>query len=139
MNPLENIKLKISSEIHNNLPKKWKKVGDIIILDLKNIDKNKRNKIAKFYAEELGAKTIIQKRRISGELRKPGKVEILYGKETTTVITEYGISYKLGWLLFPPYFRTIFHFHFCRSVFHGHHPCCILLLEGAGVTSVQEL
>jgi tRNA wybutosine-synthesizing protein 2 len=95
MNPLENIKLKISSEIHNNLPKKWKKVGDIIILDLKNIDKNKRNKIAKFYAEELGAKTIIQKRRISGELRKPGKVEILYGKETTTVITEYGISYKL--------------------------------------------
>ena len=95
MNPLEKIKSKVDSEIHDKIPKKWKKIGDIIILDFKTIDENKRQEIAKFYAEELGAKTIIQKKSISGELRKPEKVELLYGEETTTEITEYGISYKL--------------------------------------------
>ena len=30
MNPLENIKVKVSNDLHDKLPKKWKKVGDII-------------------------------------------------------------------------------------------------------------
>ena len=95
MNPFENIKLKVNPDLHDKLPKKWKKVGDIITIDFKNIDKDKKKEIAKIYAEELRVKTVIQKSNVSGELRKPRDIELLYGKETITEISEYGIKYKL--------------------------------------------
>ena len=95
MNPFETIKSKVDPEIHNKIPKKWKKVGDIVILNLKKLDKNNRKEIAKLYAEVLGVKSIIQKNSIGGELRKPEQTELLYGEETITEIVEYGISYKL--------------------------------------------
>ena len=95
MKPFEKISSQIDKELEQDLPRKWKKIGDIIILDLSKIDKEKRNKIAQTYAHILGAKTVIQKNKISGELRKPEDTNILYGKDTITEITEYGIKYKL--------------------------------------------
>ena len=95
MNPFENIKLKVNPDLHNILPKKWKKIGDIITIDFKGIDEDKKKEIAKIYAEELRVKTVIQKSSVSGELRKPIDIELLYGKETITEISEYGIKYKL--------------------------------------------
>ena len=95
MNPFEKISSQIDAELHNILPKKWKKVGDIIILDLSKIDIEKRRHVAKIYANILNAKTILQKNKISGELRKPEDTELLYGNETITEISEYGIKYKL--------------------------------------------
>ena len=95
MNPFENIKLKVNPDLHDKLPKKWKKIGDIITIDFKNIDKDKKNEIAKIYAEELRVKTVIQKSSVSGELRKPGNINLLYGNETITEISEYGVKYKL--------------------------------------------
>ena len=95
MNPLENIKVKVSNDLHDKLPKKWKKVGDIITIDFKNIDKDKKKEIAKIYAEELRVKTVIQKSSISDELRKPDNINLLYGNETITEISEYGVKYKL--------------------------------------------
>ena len=95
MKPFEKISSQIDTELEQDLPKKWKKIGDIIILDLSKIDKEKRTKIAETYADILGAKTIIQKNKISGELRKPENTNILYGKDTITEISEYGIKYKL--------------------------------------------
>ena len=94
MNPFEQIASKIDSELHHNLPRKWKKIGDIVILDLSKIE-NEKEKIAEIYAQVLNVKTIIQKNKISGELRKPEDTELLYGKETVTEISEYGIKYKL--------------------------------------------
>ena len=95
MNPLENIKVKVSTDLHDKLPKKWKKIGDIIIIDFKDIDKDKKKGIAKIYAEELRVKTVIQKSSVSGELRKPTNANLLYGNETITEISEYGVKYKL--------------------------------------------
>ena len=95
MNPFEKISSQIDAELHNGLPKKWKKVGDIIILDLSKIDIEKRRHVAEIYANILNAKTILQKNKISGELRKPEDTELLYGNETITEISEYGIKYKL--------------------------------------------
>ena len=94
MKPFEQIASKIDSELHHNLPRKWKKIGDIVILDLSKIE-NEKGKIAEIYAQVLNVKTIIQKNKISGELRKPEDTELLYGKETVTEISEYGIKYKL--------------------------------------------
>ena len=94
MKPFEQIASKIDSELHHYLPRKWKKIGDIVILDLSKTE-NEKEKIAEIYAQVLNVKTIIQKNKISGELRKPEDTELLYGKETVTEISEYGIKYKL--------------------------------------------
>ena len=94
MKPFEQIASKIDSELHHYLPRKWKKIGDIVIVDLSKIE-NEKEKIAEIYAQVLNVKTIIQKNKISGELRKPEDTELLYGKETVTEISEYGIKYKL--------------------------------------------
>jgi len=95
MKPLENIKLKVNPNLHDKLPTKWKKIGNIMIVDLGNLAEDEKRKIAEVYAEELNAKTVIQKNKINGELRKPEKVDLLYGTETTTEISEYGIKYRL--------------------------------------------
>ena len=95
MNPFEKIISKVDPALHTKLPKKWKKIGDIIILDLAELDPKQKNKVAGIYAEVLNAKTVIQKNKIAGELRKPEDIELLYGNETTTEISEYGVRYKL--------------------------------------------
>ena len=95
MNPFEEIIGKADFVTQAELPKKWKKIGYIIILDLAEVDSKKKNKVAEIYAEVLNAKTIIQKKKISGELRKPENIELLYGNETITEISEYGVKYKL--------------------------------------------
>ena len=95
MNPLESIKLKVSPDLHDKLPKKWKKIGDIITIDFKDINEDMKKEVAKIYARELKVKTVIQKSSIRGELRKPDNLDLLYGNETNTEISEYGIKYKL--------------------------------------------
>ena len=40
MNPFEKIKNKVNKKLHNQIPKKWKKIGDILIADFSNIEKN---------------------------------------------------------------------------------------------------
>ena len=44
MNPFEKIKRKIDAKIHDKLPKKWKKIGNIVILNLEGISENKKSK-----------------------------------------------------------------------------------------------
>ena len=95
MKPLENIKLRVKPDLHDKLPTKWKKIGNVLIVDLENLAEDKKREIAEIYAIELKAKTVIQKKKVSGELRKPEKVDLLYGTETTTEISEYGIKYRL--------------------------------------------
>ena len=95
MKPLENIKLRVNPDLHDKLPTKWKKVGNVLIVDLENLADDKKREIAEVYARELNAKTVIQKNKVSGELRKPEKVDLLYGTETITEISEYGIKYRL--------------------------------------------
>ncbi len=95
MKPLENIKIRVDPDLHNKLPTKWKRIGNILVIDLENLTDDKKREIAEVYAEELNVKTVIQKSKVSGELRKPEKIVLLYGTETITEITEYGIKYRL--------------------------------------------
>ena len=95
MKPLENIKLKVNPDLYDKLPTKWKKIGNVLIIDLENLAEDKKRDIAEVYADELNAKTVIQKSKVSGELRKPEKADLLYGTETITEISEYGIKYRL--------------------------------------------
>lgn len=95
MTPFEEIKKKVNKELHNKIPKKWKKIGDILIADFSNLEKNDRAEVASVYGEILQAKTVLQKNKINGELRTPKTTKILFGKDTKTEITEYGIRYRL--------------------------------------------
>ena len=95
MNPLEKIKHKVNKKLHNKIPKKWKKIGDILIADFSNLEKNDRAYVAMAYGEILRVKTVLQKNKINGELRTPETTEILFGKDTKTEITEHGIKYRL--------------------------------------------
>ena len=95
MNPFEKIKHKVNKKLYNKIPKKWKKLGDILIADFSNLKQNDRSEVASVYGEILRAKTVLQKNKINGELRAPETTEILFGKDTKTEVTEYGIKYKL--------------------------------------------
>ena len=46
MKPLENIKLKVNSDLHDKLPTKWKKIGNLLIVALENLPEDTKRKIA---------------------------------------------------------------------------------------------
>ena len=95
MNPYDRIKHQIDESLHEKLPKKWKKIGDILVTDLSQIDSNNKCQVAKIYAKILNVKTVLQKSKINGELRKPVDTEILFGNDTITEVVEYGIRYQI--------------------------------------------
>ena len=95
MNPFDRIKEQIDEDLHHKLPKKWKKIGNILVADFSQIDKNNLFDISHKYAEILKVKTVLQRNKVNGELRKPERTEILFGEDTETEITEYGLKYKI--------------------------------------------
>jgi len=95
MNPFDKIKQQIDEDLHNKLPKKWKKIGNILIADFSQIDTNNISQISQIYANILKVKTVLQKNNVNGELRKPERTEILFGEDTETEITEYGLKYSM--------------------------------------------
>ena len=100
MNPLQEIKTslseKIPSHLIDNLPNKWEKIGDVLIIVLpKELEKYKFI-ISEKYAEILNCKSVLKDiGGIIGELREP-EVQYIYGdKDTVTIHMENGIRYKL--------------------------------------------
>ena len=51
MNPFERIKSKIRAELGDKLPKKWKKIGDVLIVDFYLIPKEDKDEIADSFVE----------------------------------------------------------------------------------------
>ena len=95
MNPFDNIKQQIDKGLHNKLPKKWKKIGNVLVADFSQIDTIDLSHVSEIYAAVLKVKTVLQKNRVNGELRRPERTEILFGHDTETEITEYGLKYKM--------------------------------------------
>jgi len=81
-------------ELVSLLPKRWVKIGDVILLPLRPELEPYKRRIARVYAEVIGAKAVLRKGHIHGETRKPD-YELLYGQDTITVHVENGIKYKL--------------------------------------------
>ncbi|RLF38072.1 MAG: class I SAM-dependent methyltransferase family protein [Thermoplasmata archaeon] len=98
--PFEEIKEKISNFIPENLvdllPKKWEKIGDVLVLKLKKELDPFAETIAKTYAEVLNCKSVLQEiGGIKGIYREP-QVRLIYGsKNTETLHVENGIKYSL--------------------------------------------
>ncbi len=82
--------------LYKYLPKKWNKIGDILILRIdKNLYKYKK-KIAEIYARVLKCRSVLEETGgIYGTYRKP-KVRCIYGdRNTETIHKEHSIRYKL--------------------------------------------
>ncbi|MBN2603692.1 MAG: class I SAM-dependent methyltransferase family protein [Candidatus Thermoplasmatota archaeon] len=99
-NPLIEIKNNLSGlipgDLIQHLPKKWEKIGDILILKIEKSIKNYEKIIAENYACLLNCKGVFKDTGgISGSFRKPS-VKWLYGsKDAVTIHRENKIRYKL--------------------------------------------
>ena len=99
-NPFKDIKKKIEkdlpSELIKYLPKKWEKIGDIVIIKIDSKLNKHKLAIGETYSKVLKCKTILNDiGGIKGELRQP-KIKFIYGdKDTITVHKENNIKFKL--------------------------------------------
>jgi tRNA wybutosine-synthesizing protein 2 len=94
--PFQNIKKSIVIPPHLRvfLPRKWELLGDVLLMKIPDELEGMKGEIAREYAKELGAKTVLQDLGIMGELRKPN-VGVLWGSETETVHKENGVKFKM--------------------------------------------
>lgn len=98
--PFQEIKDRLTSllteEQSNLLPKKWEKIGDVLIFSLDDKLLPVEQRIAKVYADVLSCKSVLKDvGGIDGPLRQP-KLSLLYGDEdTVTIHKENGVKYKL--------------------------------------------
>jgi len=88
---------KIPKNIFKNLPYKWEKIGDVLIIKIPNVLIKFKKEIGKQYATVLDCKTALNEvSGISGIYRTPN-VEVIYGtKNTETIHKENGIRFKLN-------------------------------------------
>ena len=92
----ENISKKIPSKLIDKIPKKWEKIGNVLILKLPDELDNYKKEISVIYAKILKCKSVLNDYGgIDGIYRTP-KVELIFGSENTeTIHFENGIKYKL--------------------------------------------
>ena len=87
--------LTLPAELADLLPFKWELLGDVLIAKFPEKLKPHIKRIAKYYAAELGAKTVLNERGyIDGLFRTP-RMDIVYGCKTETVHREGAILYML--------------------------------------------
>ena len=94
-------KRNFTEKVQKKLPRKWDRLGDIILLKFSNRVTNEtkelegyKKEIGKVYADALSAKSVVIEYGVYGKMRKPN-VELIYGDSTETVHVENGIKYKL--------------------------------------------
>lgn len=99
-NPLSTIKEELKdhlpSALIDKLPKRWEKIGDVLIIKLSKELKAYREIIGKTYANVLDCKSVLNDvGGIKGEMREPD-LEFVYGsKDTETIHIENGVKFKL--------------------------------------------
>lgn len=92
--PAEEVADRVSSGLTRFVPRKYERIGDILILRFPPVDAAGREEIAAAYADVLGAKTVVADRGIGGPWREPD-VETVFGGETETIHVEDGVRFKL--------------------------------------------
>lgn len=99
-NPYDEIKKflsnKIPKEYMDYLPKKWEKIGDVLIIKLVDEIDEYKEELSEVYSKILGCKSVLNDiGGINGLYRTPN-VELIYGsKNTETIHIENGIKYSL--------------------------------------------
>jgi tRNA wybutosine-synthesizing protein 2 len=97
LTPWERIRAEIDlpPALKDLIPRKWEKVGDVLILRLPPQLSPFKRKMAETYARVLGARTVCEEKGgISGAFREPS-LEVIAGDGTETTHIENGIMYRL--------------------------------------------
>jgi len=94
--PFERILARVAlpEGLHRFLPRRWEKIGNIVLLRLAPELDSHREAIGKAYGETLGAKTVAVYGSIEGDWREP-RVAVIWGDGTETEHHENGIYYRL--------------------------------------------
>ncbi len=94
--PFQKIKkgIELSKEKKKILPRRWEKIGDVLLIKLPEKLNPHKDEIAKVYANVLNTKTVLLQGNILGKKREP-EVEKIYGESTETVHIENGVKFKL--------------------------------------------
>jgi len=92
--PWAEVAHRLPAELAARVPRRYERIGDVLLLRLPSELGPARRRIAKAYADVLQAKTVVADRGIHGPWRQP-EVEVLVGDETETVHTEDGIRFRL--------------------------------------------
>ncbi len=96
-NPLEELgrRLDALGVPRDAAPRKWERIGDIVVLRIPDVGRPHEGKIARAFVEVLRAETVVEDiSGIHGVLRTP-EVRVLLGPRTETVHVEGGVRYKL--------------------------------------------
>lgn len=95
-NPFENILqlVNIPDRLKKELPKKWEKLGDVLLLKMPPALENFENEVAEVYGKVLHAKTVVKYLGIHG-VKREASVKKLFGESTETVHKENKIKFKL--------------------------------------------
>ncbi len=99
-NPYDEIKKilikRIPKKLLNKLPKKWEKIGNILIIKLSDELNGYKKEISSVYAEILKVKSVLNDFGGIGGIYRTPQVELIFGsKKTETIHLENGIKYKL--------------------------------------------
>jgi len=95
--PMERIlaEIDVDEGLRDFLPRKWEKVGDVLIMRFPVELRGLRGDLARTYADILGAKTVCDDvGGVSGTWRRP-RIEVVLGEVTETVHRENGILYMM--------------------------------------------
>jgi len=88
------LKRKLPSQLLDELPKSYEIIGDIILLNIPEALQDHKQMVAQTYLDVIGMGSVMEKSRVSGELREPCH-RFLAGKGTVTTHKENGIRYKI--------------------------------------------
>lgn len=84
----------IPAALRKDLPEKYEKIGDILIIHLPPLLKQYKRDIGEVYRAAFSVKTVLLKGKICGEFRVPD-YQIIAGSDTATVHKENTILYSL--------------------------------------------
>ena len=93
--PFEQVAKLLPSWMEPDLPRKWTRVGSVLVIQIPGTLENYAQEIGEAYATLPGISSVVAKAKIAGELRQPVQVRLLYGNNTETTVTEHGIRYRL--------------------------------------------
>jgi len=92
----ENFKDKLSKEELSLLPSSYQKIGQILIVNLKDDLRKYEKQIGKFLLKTIpDTKTVCSRTGFISNQERTPQMKVIAGKETETIHKEHGISYKL--------------------------------------------
>ena len=85
--PFEQVAKLLPGWMKTDLPRKWTRVGSVLVIRIPETLESFAQEIAEAYATLPGISSVLAKARITGELRQPVQVRLLYGNNTETTVT----------------------------------------------------